>query len=86
MKINNLGPMGINPYKKQMNKIAAVESKASKADKVEISSEAKQLQETSPVTIARQEKVEALAKQVQSGTYKIDTNAIAKSVYNFYTK
>ncbi|MBE4907057.1 flagellar biosynthesis anti-sigma factor FlgM [Bacillus luteolus] len=86
MKINNLGPTGINPYKKQMNKMAAVESKASKADKVEISSEAKQLQETSPVTVARQERVDALTKQVQSGNYKIDANAIAKSVYDFYTK
>jgi negative regulator of flagellin synthesis FlgM len=86
MKINNIGLNGINPYKKQMNKMAAVESKATKADKVEISSEAKQLQETSPVTVARQEKVEALAKQVQSGNYKIDANAVARSVYDFYTK
>ncbi len=86
MKINNLGPTGINPYKKQINKMAAVESKASKADKVEISAEAKQLLETSPVTTARQEKVEALANRVKNGSYKIDSNAIAKSVYDFYTK
>ncbi|MCH1625075.1 flagellar biosynthesis anti-sigma factor FlgM [Fredinandcohnia quinoae] len=85
MKINQFGPLGVNPYKNQMNKVAASEKQA-KADKVEISSAAKQLQEVSPITIARQEKVESLKQQVQSGTYHVDSEAIANSVYDFYFK
>ncbi|MFT4414412.1 flagellar biosynthesis anti-sigma factor FlgM [Fredinandcohnia humi] len=85
MKINHFGPLGINPYKNQMNKVAATE-RSTKADKVEISSAAKELLEASPITVARQEKVEALKKQVQSGTYKVDSEAVAKSVYDFYFK
>lgn len=85
MKINPFGPVGINPYKNQMNKVAATE-KQTKADKVEISSAAKQLQETSPITVERQQKVEALKQQVQNGTYKVNTEDVAKSVYDFYFK
>lgn len=85
MKINQTGPLGVNPYKKQMNKVAVTEKQA-KADKVEISSAAKQLQEASPIMIARQEKVESLKQQVQNGTYQVDTEAIANSVYDFYFK
>jgi negative regulator of flagellin synthesis FlgM len=85
MKINPMGPTGINPYKKQLNKLAETE-KITKTDKVEISSAAKQLQETSPVTVARQEKVEALKQQVQSGNYKVNPEAVAKGVYDFYYK
>ncbi|MCA1031437.1 flagellar biosynthesis anti-sigma factor FlgM [Bacillus timonensis] len=84
MKINNLGPTGMNPYRKQMNKVASLGATTSKTDKVEISSAAKQLQETSPVTVARQEKIQALKQQVQSGTYEIDAKAIAGSVVDFY--
>ena len=85
MKINQFGPVGMNPYKKQMNKVVQTE-KATQTDKVEISSAAKQLQETSPITIERQQKVEALKKQVQSGTYKVNAEDVAKSVYDFYFK
>ena len=85
MKINHFGPIGVNPYKKQMNKVAQTE-KATQTDKVEISSAAKQLQETSPITVERQQKVEALKQQVQSGTYKVNAEDVAKSVYDFYFK
>lgn len=85
MKINQFGPVGMNPYKKQMNKVVQTE-KATQTDKVEISSAAKQMQETSPITIERQQKVEALKKQVQSGTYKVNVEDVAKSVYDFYFK
>ena len=45
MKINNIGPSGINPYKRQMNKLEeASNTLGKKADKVEISSTAKEMQ------------------------------------------
>lgn len=82
MKINHLGPSGINPYKRQINKqdTAAV-SAGTKADKVEISSTAKELQQ---VSVQRQQKVEALKIQVENGTYKLDASETAKGIINFY--
>ncbi|SDP95037.1 anti-sigma-28 factor, FlgM family [Litchfieldia salsa] len=85
MKINQTNLAGINPYKKQVNKVVQTE-KTVKTDKVEISSAAKQLQETSAVTLERQEKIDALKQQVQNGTYKVDPEKIAKSIVNYYFK
>ncbi|WP_210367194.1 flagellar biosynthesis anti-sigma factor FlgM [Bacillus sp. REN3] len=88
MKINhNMGPSGINPYKRQMNKLeAASHTPGKKADKVEISSTAKEMQQLSQVSVQRQQKVEDLKVQVQNGTYKLDSKEIAKSIVDFYQK
>lgn len=87
MKINNIGPSGINPYKRQMNKLEeASNTLGKKADKVEISSTAKEMQQLSQVSVQRQHKVEELKIQVENGTYKVDTNETAKSILNFYDK
>lgn len=88
MKIsNNIGPSGINPYKRQMNKLdAAANTHNKKADKVEISSTAKEMQQLSQVSVQRQEKVEELKLQVENGTYKLDAKETAKSILNFYHK
>ncbi|RSD25205.1 flagellar biosynthesis anti-sigma factor FlgM [Mesobacillus subterraneus] len=85
MKINNIGPSGINPYKRQMNKLdAAANTQNKKADKVEISSTAKEMQQLSQVSDLRQKKVEELKIQVENGTYKVNTKETAKSIINFY--
>ncbi|ESU34141.1 hypothetical protein G3A_02415 [Bacillus sp. 17376] len=86
MKINNnIGPSGINPYKRQMNKLdATVTSQNKKADKVEISSTAKEMQQLSQVSVQRQQKVEELKLQVENGTYKLNPQETAKSIINFY--
>lgn len=79
--------MGVNPYKKQMNNMNNAEKEAAvKKDNVEISSAAKELQQSSSITAARQEKVEALKEQVQNGTYKIDVNEVATGIVDFYFK
>jgi len=87
MKINNYGTQGINPYKKvnkveQSNKAEGTKG----ADKVEISAAAKELQQVSQVSAARTEKIDALKKQVQSGTYEVNPQEVAKSILNFYSK
>ncbi|WP_226085910.1 MULTISPECIES: flagellar biosynthesis anti-sigma factor FlgM [Mesobacillus] len=86
MKINNnFGPSGINPYKRQMNKLdAAASSQNKKADKVEISSTAKEMQQLSQISVDRKQKVEELKIQVENGTYKLDSKETAKSIINFY--
>lgn len=87
MKINNFGTQGINPYKK-VNKVDQTnKSEGTKGtDKVEISSAAKELQQVSQVSGARTEKIEALKKQIQSGTYEVNAQDVAKSIINFYAK
>lgn len=86
MKINNLGPTGINPYKKAINKLDKVNNTTTaKADKVEISSAAKEMQQISQISTARQEKVEQLKLQVQNGTYKVKPQEIATSIMDFYS-
>jgi negative regulator of flagellin synthesis FlgM len=85
MKINNLGPIGVNPYKKNMTKVQNVQSSAAKADKVEISSAAQELRQTSKVSMERSERVEALRQQVQAGTYTVDAESVAKNIVNYYS-
>jgi negative regulator of flagellin synthesis FlgM len=85
MKINNIGNQNINPYQRNMNKLdSAVKSGKAPSDKIEISSTAKEMQETSKLMKERQAKVNALKDQVQNGTYTIDPKAIAHGLKNFY--
>ncbi|QGQ48147.1 flagellar biosynthesis anti-sigma factor FlgM [Metabacillus sediminilitoris] len=87
MKINNLGSMGVNPYKRSLEKSAQTAQKPqAKEDKVEISSKAMDLQQTNEVTKARQEKIQAIKTQLENGTYTIDPKAIANGLLNFYKK
>ncbi|UXH43422.1 flagellar biosynthesis anti-sigma factor FlgM [Rossellomorea vietnamensis] len=85
MKINSIGNQNINPYKRNQNKMDEI-GKAGKpaADKIEISSAAKEMQEVSKLGKERQARVESLKDQVQSGNYTIDPKAIAKGLKNFY--
>jgi negative regulator of flagellin synthesis FlgM len=88
MKINNLGPSGLNPYKRQMNSLENVERSTSKkkTDKVEISAAAKDLQYTSSIETERQIKVDELKNEVESGNYQINPDQLAKSIIQFYKK
>ncbi|XQY91520.1 flagellar biosynthesis anti-sigma factor FlgM [Metabacillus sp. HB246100] len=87
MKVNNMASMGINPYKRNTEKNAQASLPSQgKEDKVEISSKAIDLQQTNEVVKARQEKVQAIKAQVESGAYTIDPKAIAKGLLQFYQK
>ncbi|WP_404347830.1 flagellar biosynthesis anti-sigma factor FlgM [Sutcliffiella horikoshii] len=84
MKINNLGPSGINPYKNQMKQHQAAKTNQTKSDQVEISSKAKELQERSQFTEARQEKIAKLKVSVENGTYQVDSKAVANKMIDYY--
>jgi negative regulator of flagellin synthesis FlgM len=87
MKINNIGSSGINPYKRYMNKLdEAKKSSFNVSDKVEISSTAKELQQSSQIPAQRQAKVEELKLQVENGTYKLNPKETAKGIIDFYFK
>jgi len=79
--------MGVNPYKKNLEKNAAATPKAqSKTDKVEISTKAIDLQQSNELVKARREKIQAIKAQLESGNYTIDPKEIAKGLLNFYRK
>ena len=87
MKINNFKPSGVNPYKNQLNKLEQMEKGPNKKkDVVEISTEAKEMQQISSFEKDRQIKVDELRSQVENGTYKPQPSEIAKSIINFYKK
>jgi negative regulator of flagellin synthesis FlgM len=88
MKINPYGTQGINPYKRNMNKLdQAGKTTGKTTDKVEISSEAIEMQQqVNQTTAERQSKIDEIKLQVENGTYKVDPKTVAKSIINFYSK
>ncbi len=86
MKINQLNQYGVNPYQKAVNKADTSMKPSQLADKVEISSEAKELHQLSSVEIERQARIDEIKKQVENGTYQVNVNETAKGVLNFFTK
>ncbi|WP_438435061.1 flagellar biosynthesis anti-sigma factor FlgM [Gorillibacterium sp. sgz500922] len=89
MKINEPSRIGgVNPYRKQQDgKTAGVNrEKTKRKDQLEISPEAKELQELQAaaskngVDPARQAKVEELKHQVSTGTYHVDSGKLAEKL------
>jgi negative regulator of flagellin synthesis FlgM len=86
MKINNLGPSGMNPYKNQLKQQQVKATSHAKGDQIEISSKAKEMQERSKFAEARQEKVARLKTSVENGTYQVDAKAVANKMMEYYLK
>ena len=55
-----------------------------KTDKLEISSEAKQLSEMSSFTVERNERVQELKAQVQAGTYEVNPEQLASNLVKYF--
>lgn len=85
MKINHIGLSNMNPYNRNTNNINKENQKLGKStDKIEISTAAKEMQQISQYATERQEKVAEIKRQVENGTYKINPQEVAKSVYRYY--
>lgn len=85
MKIQKVNIPAINPYKTNQLKAEQLEQKAkTRTDKLEISSEAKQLSESSPFTIERNQRVAQLKSEIESGTYKVDAEQLASDLVKYY--
>lgn len=85
MKIQKVNIPAINPYKTNQLKTEQVEQKAKmKTDKLEISSEAKQLSEIPPFTIERNKRVAELKSEIESGTYKVDAEQLASNLAKYF--
>lgn len=83
MKINHIPGLKVNPYNKQAGKMEQTQKSTSK-DKIEISSEAMKLQKLGNLEAARQEKVDAIKKEVQSGQYEVNAKKVAEKMYSFW--
>ena len=87
MKINRINIPAVNPYKTNQLKAEQAEQQTKmKTDKLEISSEAKQLSEKSSITVERNERVQQLKAQVESGTYKVDADQLAANLVKYFKK
>lgn len=87
MKINKINIPPVNPYRtNQLKTEQAKEQAKVKTDKLEISSKAKQLSETSPITTERNERVQQLKAQIESGNYKVDAETLASNLLKHYKK
>ncbi|MFZ4451066.1 flagellar biosynthesis anti-sigma factor FlgM [Salibacterium aidingense] len=86
MKINPLGPLN-NPYQKQTEaqRPAKQENQQQEKDKVEISDQAKHMQQGNDIEASRQEKIDQLKHQVQSGEYEFDPQEAARKFAEFWS-
>lgn len=87
MKIERFNTPAVNPYRNQQMKVdQAKQTNQLKTDKLEISSEAKKLSTATPIETERQQRVQQLKTQVQSGDYQVDAKELASSMLSYYNK
>lgn len=87
MKINDIQRLGaINQYRRsgEGNSGKEASQQAKRRDQVEISSEAKELQELQGLqSTAKQERIAELKESVNAGTYHVDARHIAEKLFPF---
>ena len=87
MKINKFNLPPINPYKTNQLKMEKTEQKVqSQTDKLEISTEAKQLSGITSYAVDRNDKIQEIKAQVDAGTYKVDPEKLAANLLSYFNK
>lgn len=87
MKIQKINLPAVNPYQtNQLKAEKANRKQALQADRLEISSEAKQLSEISSYSVERNERVQAIKSQIDAGTYQVDPKQLAANLIAYYNK
>lgn len=85
MKINPYNQIHSN-YRKQVDKTQPKADVTKKRDQLEISHEAKLMQQDTKITAERKEKVDQIKAKVQSGEYKVNPQEVAKKFYEFWNE
>ncbi|WP_087972567.1 flagellar biosynthesis anti-sigma factor FlgM [Oceanobacillus rekensis] len=85
MKINGPNQTNFNPYKQQIQKQSEVKKDIQK-DQIEISSQAKQLQEKDKISEKRASHVQEIKQAVDSGSYKVNQEKVAQKMLEFWSK
>ncbi|MBB4823620.1 negative regulator of flagellin synthesis FlgM [Sporosarcina luteola] len=87
MKINKFNIPPVNPYRANQVKADQAKEKAStQMDKIEISSKAKQLSEVTPFEAKRNERIQQLKAQIESGEYKVEPEKLASDLIKYFQK
>ncbi len=86
MKITSYGVNNVNPYNKQQQKINSANGKSAFADKIEISTAAKEMQVSSTLNTERAEQVQKIKEQIESGEYKVDARKVAEDLLKYYRR
>ncbi|WP_062199956.1 flagellar biosynthesis anti-sigma factor FlgM [Massilibacterium senegalense] len=85
MKINHIPSIHVQSYQQKEQVGKRYEANVTmKKDQVEISKEAKALQKEEEIPKARLDKMQAIKEQIEQGTYKIDAQAVARKLYEYY--
>ncbi|KHE68130.1 flagellar biosynthesis anti-sigma factor FlgM [Halobacillus sp. BBL2006] len=85
MKINRPNHSQLNPYQKQMNKQVEAKNPSKQQDKIEISKQAKQMQNTEKADPAREKLINQIKIDVDTGNYQVDSKATAKKMIDFWS-
>ncbi|MDC3416124.1 flagellar biosynthesis anti-sigma factor FlgM [Aquibacillus salsiterrae] len=87
LKIQGPNHTKVNPYQQQLQKQDQVKNDSvKKADQLQISDEAKKLQEQGSPEAARKAEVAELKRAVQSGNYQVDAKQVAAKMLEFWKK
>lgn len=80
------GSTFINSYQKQMNVPPVDKAKPiQQEDQVQISNRAKEMfEQKTEASSDRQEKIDALKAQIQSGEYQVNSQKVADKVFQFW--
>jgi negative regulator of flagellin synthesis FlgM len=84
-KVN--GSSFIQSYQKQMQVSKTEKTRPiQKEDELQISNQAKEMYGKNIAEVERQEKINALKAQVQSGDYSVDNEKVAEKIFGYWFK
>lgn len=86
MKINGPNQTNFNAYKNQIQQHLDMKKSAKPQDQLQISSQAKQLQENTKVNAKREAYVQEIKNRVESGEYAINFEKTAQKMIDFWSK
>ncbi|RXJ02288.1 flagellar biosynthesis anti-sigma factor FlgM [Anaerobacillus alkaliphilus] len=85
MKINPYSQIQ-NVYRKQVGKQQPKADVSQKRDQLQISNEAKIMQQETRISTERKERIEALKAQVNAGEYKVNAEDVARKFYDYWNE
>lgn len=87
LKIQGPNHSNFNPYQKQWNKqTEAVTTKQQHSDKLQISEQAKKMQESENVQPQREARVNQIKQAVENGSYEIAPKQTAEKMLQFWKR
>ena len=85
MKIYGPNYTNFNPYKNHAQKLEKIKNEVNQEDRLEISSQAKHLQQKDKTSVQSKKQVQEIKQAVQSGDYKINYEKTAQKMIDFWS-